>query len=56
MDYSKEKLEELFQIGNKILTELQTTSQKKSADLENADRRFADLKKNLQSVLDNAQD
>lgn len=54
MDYNKEDLEKLFQIGHKILSELQNASQKKSADLNEANRRFDDLRENLRATLDRA--
>lgn len=54
MDYNKEDLDKLFQIGNKILSELQNASQKKSADLNETKRRFEDLRKNLRETLDRA--
>ncbi|MBR6012753.1 MAG: hypothetical protein IK062_03095 [Selenomonadaceae bacterium] len=54
MDYKKETVDELFQIGNKILSELQNVSQKKSDDLEKANRRFENLQKKLQDVLNDS--
>ena len=54
MDYNKENVDELFQIGNKILSELQNVSQKKSDDLKNANRRFENLQKKLQEVLNDS--
>ena len=54
MDYNKENLDKLFQIGSKILSELQNASQKKSSDLDETNRRFEDLKKNLQETLNRA--
>lgn len=54
MDYDKENLDKLFQIGNKILSELQKVSQEKSADLEKANSRFENLKKKLQEICNDA--
>ena len=56
MEYNKETVDEIFIIGEKILSELQEVSQKKSADLEKLNRRHENLRKNLQSVLNDSED
>ena len=55
MEYNKETVDEIFIIGEKILSELQEVSQKKSADLENLNRRYEKLRKNLKNVLNDSE-
>ncbi len=54
MDYNKENLDKLFQLGNKILSDLQNVSREKSDDLDKANRRFEDLRKKLQEIYTDA--
>lgn len=52
MDNDKKILDELFQYGNHILTELKSASEKKSGDLENLKQRHEKLKQNLKNILE----
>lgn len=56
MDYSKENLDELFRYGEKILSALEDAANTKSDDLKNANRRFENLRENLQDILDKCED
>ena len=56
MDYSKETMDELFSLGNKLLTELQNCTQKKSNDLEVANKRYENLRQKLQGILNEQND
>ena len=52
-DYSKENLEKIYSYANKILDQLEKSADKKNNDLEDAKRRFDNLRGNLQAVLNN---
>ncbi len=52
-DYSKENLEKIYSYANKILDQLEKSADQKNNDLEDAKRRFDNLRGNLQAVLNN---
>lgn len=52
MDDDKKVLDELFQYGNKILSELKDASEKKSADLANLQARHEKLRQRLKNLYD----
>ncbi|MBR0260471.1 MAG: hypothetical protein IJQ85_01620 [Selenomonadaceae bacterium] len=52
MDNDKKILDELFQYGNRILTNLREASTEKSNDLENLRRRHENLRQNLKNLAE----
>lgn len=51
MDYSKENLDEIFNYGEKILSELEKAAVEKDNELEKANRRFENLRDDLKELL-----
>ncbi len=62
-EYTKENLDKLFYYGSKILEELQQSANEKDItltntknDLQNAERRYENLRGDLQNILNRYQD
>ena len=51
MDNDKKILDELFQYGNRILSELKSAAVKKNDDLQELTRRHENLKQGLKNLL-----
>lgn len=51
MDNDKKILDELFQYGNRILSELKSAAVKKDDDLKELTRRHENLKQSLKNLL-----
>lgn len=51
-DYSKENFDELCSYANKILEKIKESADKKNSALEDAKRRFANLRGNVQNMQD----
>lgn len=56
MDDSKETLDKLFHYGNRILDELEKAAAEKSQQLEKTERRYDNLKRGLQELLNRRED
>mgnify|MGYP007069844889 CR=1 FL=1 len=51
MEYKKETLDALFNYGTEILASLQNISNDKDKKLEDANRRYKNLRESLQEIL-----
>ena len=55
-EYTKENLEKLFYYGSKVLEALEQSANEKDIELQNANRRYENLRGDVQNVLDKYKD